>query len=167
MVGRAGRPGFSSISPNVASLGGIDPASQSQGESYLLVKKHEKQKAISLIRQPLPCVFSQMHPKNDGGRGLLKAILEMYGLSLCESFEDVQSYVRNTLLWYQAKVRSDIKPIQSKPSPNDIDMNVDSSLLLTSNYESNIIIIIIINNRYGLISSPFLVYLISLQCLVI
>jgi hypothetical protein len=77
-----------------------------QGESYLVVKKHEKDLAISLIRQELPCVLSQMHPKNDGGRGLLKAVLEMYGLNLCANIEHVRSYVQHTLLWFQAQGRS-------------------------------------------------------------
>lgn len=64
----------------------------------------------------------------------------MYGLSLCETLEDVQSYVRNTLLWYQAKARSNVQPIISLSEPSlvssDVDDNFDPSLLLTSNAES-------------------------------
>jgi hypothetical protein len=101
MVGRAGRPGFTSQS----STPGCAPQPL-QGESFLVVSRKEKEKAVSLIQQPLPCVLSQMHPKNDGGKGLLKAVLEMYGLSLCSNIDHVHSYIRHTLLWFQAREKS-------------------------------------------------------------
>lgn len=101
MVGRAGRPGFTSAS----STPGCAPQPL-QGESFLVVSRKEKEKAVSLIQQPLPCVLSQMHPKNDGGKGLLKAVLEMYGLSLCSNIDHVHSYIRYTLLWFQAREKS-------------------------------------------------------------
>jgi Helicase conserved C-terminal domain len=101
MVGRAGRPGFSTPISTPGSA--PEPV---QGESYLVVSKKEKDQAVALIQQPLPCVLSQIHPKNDGGKGLLKAVLEMYGLSLCSNAEHVRSYIRHTLLWFQAKVQS-------------------------------------------------------------
>ena len=146
MVGRAGRPGFSTTkimknartdavltgqpectgqpestsqarAGQVVSTGQSNVQSylQSYGESYLVVSKNEKMKAIALIQQPLPCVLSQMHPKSDGGKGLLKAVLEMYGLSLCTNKEHVWGYVRHTLLWFQAL--SSPSPLPS-PSPS-------------------------------------------------
>ena len=101
MVGRAGRPGFSTPITHPGSI--PDPI---QGESYLVVGKKEREKAVALVQQPLPFVLSQMHPKNDGGKGLLKAVLEMYGLSLCSNIEHVRAYIRHTLLWFQARVQS-------------------------------------------------------------
>jgi Helicase conserved C-terminal domain len=101
MVGRAGRPGFST--PILTPGSAPEPV---QGESYLVVSMKEKDTAVALIQQPLPCVLSQIHPKNDGGKGLLKAVLEMYGLSLCSNMEHVRAYVRHTLLWFQARVQS-------------------------------------------------------------
>jgi hypothetical protein len=101
MVGRAGRPGFSTP----ISTPGSTPEPV-QGESYLVVSKKEKDIAVALIQQPLPCVLSQIHPKNDGGKGLLKAVLEMYGLSLCSNMEHVRAYIRHTLLWFQARFQS-------------------------------------------------------------
>ena len=101
MVGRAGRPGFTAPPCTL----GCAPQPL-QGESFLVVSRKEKEKAVDLIRQPLPCVLSQMHPKNDGGKGLLKAVLEMYGLSLCSNIDHVHSYIRHTLLWFQAREKS-------------------------------------------------------------
>jgi hypothetical protein len=101
MVGRAGRPGFST--PVLTPGSTPEPV---QGESYLVVSRKEKDTAVALIQQPLPCVLSQIHPKNDGGKGLLKAVLEMYGLSLCSSIEHVRAYIRHTLLWFQARFQS-------------------------------------------------------------
>ena len=108
MVGRAGRPGFSqpkNLTKNGLNPLGLGASLQTQGESYLVVSKQDKDKAVALIQQPLPHVLSQMHPNNDGGKGLLKAVLEMYGLSLCTNKEHVWSYVRHTLLWFQAQAR--------------------------------------------------------------
>ena len=105
MVGRAGRPGFSppkNLIKSGVNLEGIGTALQTQGESYLVVGRQDKEKAVALINQPLPHVLSQLHPNNDGGKGLLKAVLEMYGLNLCSNKEHVWSYVRHTLLWFQA-----------------------------------------------------------------
>ena len=105
MVGRAGRPGFSppkNLIKSGVNLEGIGAALQTQGESYLVVGRQDKEKAVALINQPLPHVLSQLHPNNDGGKGLLKAVLEMYGLNLCSNKEHVWSYVRHTLLWFQA-----------------------------------------------------------------
>lgn len=101
MVGRAGRPGFTA--PTCTPGCAPQPL---QGESFLVVSRKEKEKAVELIQQPLPCVLSQMHPKNDGGKGLLKAVLEMYGLSLCSNIDHVHSYIRHTLLWFQAREKS-------------------------------------------------------------
>lgn len=115
MVGRAGRPGFST--PVTSSSTGEQTT---EGESYLVVSKKEKDKAVSLIQQPLPCVFSQIHPKSDGGKGLLKAILEMYGLGLCTNIEHVRAYVRHTLLWFQADA---LKGVKIKIIPREIGLD--------------------------------------------
>lgn len=67
----------------------------------------------------------------------------MYGLSLCENFEDVQSYVRNTLLWFQANVRSSIEPTVGLSEPSavscDTNGNADPPLSFTSSGEVQVL----------------------------
>ena len=93
----------SSGSSVVAAGRGVAPGPATRrGESFLVVKKHEKQRAIDLIKEELPHVNSQLHPLRDGGRGLLKAVLEMFGLHLCDSEASVMQYLSHTLLWRQA-----------------------------------------------------------------
>ena len=118
MVGRAGRPGFKA--PTCTPGCAPQPL---QGESFLVVSRKEKEKAVELIQQPLPCVLSQMHPKNDGGKGLLKAVLEMYGLSLCSNIDHVYSYIRHTLLWFQAREKSTKLKLTENPRMTIHDMH--------------------------------------------
>jgi replicative superfamily II helicase len=86
MCGRAGRMG----------QGG------NLGESYLLVKTSEKQRALQLSNQAMPDVLSQMHPSADGGNALSKALLEVVGLGLCKSQAQVEAFVQQTLLFRQS-----------------------------------------------------------------
>ena len=119
MSGRAGRPGFAAATLSLfaalpqdgmvadqqqmsaCTSAGRGPAVH-RGESFLVVKKHEKQRAIDLIKEDLPHVNSQLHPLRDGGRGLLKAVLELFSLHLCDSEASVMNYLSHTLLWRQA-----------------------------------------------------------------
>eukprot|EP01041_Mallomonas_annulata_P000427 gene427-765_t len=82
MCGRAGRAGHTSF-----------------GESFLLVKSSERTQAIALSNAPMPCVCSQMHPALDGGRGMLKALLELYMLGVCTTAGDALEYMRYTLMF--------------------------------------------------------------------
>ena len=138
MVGRAGRPGFTA--PTCTPGCAPQPL---QGESFLVVSRKEKEKAVELIQQPLPCVLSQMHPKNDGGKGLLKAVLEMYGLSLCSNIDHVHSYIRHTLLWFQAREKSTKLQLNENPrmtiqeSAHRKDNHVDEKQIGHQNNESN------------------------------
>jgi replicative superfamily II helicase len=76
MCGRAGRAGQST-----------------SGDSYLLVKAVEKDIALTLANQQMPNIVSQMNPDIDGGRALLKSILEMNGLGLCSDLQSITDYV--------------------------------------------------------------------------
>jgi hypothetical protein len=86
MCGRAGRMG----------QGG------NLGESFLLVKASEKQRALQLSNQAMPDVLSQMHPSADGGNALSKALLEVVGLGLCKSQAQAEAFVQQTLLFRQS-----------------------------------------------------------------
>ena len=82
MSGRAGRTGLTSY-----------------GESFLVVKPNEKMKAVMLVQQRIPDVVSQLNPEFDGGKGILRSILELFSLGLCSSESDVENYILQTL-WY-------------------------------------------------------------------
>ena len=82
MCGRAGRAGLCKY-----------------GESFLLVKSSEKVRSLALSSQPIPNVTSQLHPQVDSGRGLLKAILELFSLNLCRCASDVIDQVKMTLFY--------------------------------------------------------------------
>ena len=85
MCGRAGRAGQSM-----------------HGESYLMVKKSELQKAIDLANNSLPDVVSQVHPSKDDGRAILKALLEMISLQLIKTVNDVTLYIEQTLMYQES-----------------------------------------------------------------
>ena len=82
MSGRAGRTGLTSY-----------------GESFLVVKPNEKAKAVMLVQQRIPDVVSQLNPEFDGGKGILRSVLELFSLGLCSSEPDVENYILQTL-WY-------------------------------------------------------------------
>jgi hypothetical protein len=88
MCGRAGRAGQTSY-----------------GESYLVIKGFEREKALQLVRQKLPSIESQMHPQSDGGSAFLKAIVEAIGLGLCQEREGLKAFLENTLLFFQYRDR--------------------------------------------------------------
>lgn len=80
MSGRAGRAGQAHV-----------------GESFLVVKPSERDRALALVNQTLPDIHSQMNPYLDGGNAMLKALIEVIGLRLCCSVADVQAYIASTL----------------------------------------------------------------------
>ena len=84
MIGRAGRAGQTD-----------------KGESFLLIKKIELYKGLVLMNKTLPIVTSQMKPNLDGGKGLIKAILEVFSLGLCCNVRDILEYIRHTLLFQE------------------------------------------------------------------
>lgn len=71
------------------------------------MNENELDKAIALSTSQMPPVASQINPSRDGGRGLLKAILELHSLKLCRCVEDVLTYVRQTL-WYSTSATEDL-----------------------------------------------------------
>lgn len=84
MTGRAGRAGQTTY-----------------GESYLLVKPMEREKAFFLIHQPLPNITSQLSPQIDGGNGMFKAVIEILGLQLCHSVKEIFEWFAATLYYQQ------------------------------------------------------------------
>lgn len=109
MTGRAGRAG--------QCINGY-------GESFLLATRSELHKALQLVNQPLPDVTSQMNPRLDGGRGLMKAILEMHSLDICQTLSDTLEYVKGTLLY-----KENSKEAASSSTPS----SSSSSTLTVSN----------------------------------
>ena len=87
MVGRAGRVG---------------QCVNGYGESFLLVQQDELPKAMSLMHASLPSVTSQINPLIDHGRGIMKAVLEMCSLGLCEKVSDIAVFIQNTLLYHSS-----------------------------------------------------------------
>ena len=76
------------------------------GDSFLLVKAGEKDRALNLSQQPIPDVVSQITPSVDGGCGLLKAILEQFNLGLSQSSLDVEMYIKQTLMYAECLTKS-------------------------------------------------------------
>ena len=103
MCGRAGRTGHTNF-----------------GESYLLVKVNEKNNAILLCNKELPPVTSQMRPPLDGGRGLLKVLLELFSLGLCQKAYDVQKYLYYTLMYQEEEKFINISDMMIDMNPNSI-----------------------------------------------
>jgi len=58
---------------------------------------------MELSRRPIPDVTSQLHPDLDGGRGLLRSILELFYLGLCSSEGEVEGHLKQTLLFAECK----------------------------------------------------------------
>ena len=87
MVGRAGRVG---------------QCVNGYGESFLLVQHDELPKAMALMHASLPSVTSQINPLVDHGRGIMKAVLEMCSLGLCEKVSDIAVFIQNTLLYHSS-----------------------------------------------------------------
>lgn len=84
MCGRAGRAGQSNL-----------------GESFLILKKNEFNKGLILVNEKLPDVCSQMNPKFDGGRAILKSLLDIIMLGLCSCMDDIRLYAIQTLLYQE------------------------------------------------------------------
>eukprot|EP01034_Spumella_vulgaris_P022317 gene22317-28435_t len=112
------------------------------GESTLLVKAVERERALMLSNSVMPNVASQLHPDRDGGNGLMKACLEIVGLGLVTSVVDFQAYVERTLLFAQltrfgrAMMRSSLHPdegivmYESLLSAQERGMNLENNLHL-------------------------------------
>lgn len=90
MCGRAGRPGLVAY-----------------GECFLVVRSGEVAAAVALCHAPLPVIRSQIRPALDGGKALLRAILEMFALGLCDNESDVITYVRETMAYQECVYDAD------------------------------------------------------------
>lgn len=82
MRGRAGRKGKDEI-----------------GETYLCCEKDELEPVAELLEQELPPVTSCLAPDK---RGIKRAILEVVSTGLTSTYEGLQEYVQNSLLWQLA-----------------------------------------------------------------
>ena len=98
MVGRAGRAGHSAI-----------------GESFLLVEKSELSNACELLKGVLPPVRSQFNTMSSGSSGggggggggkigLLKLVIEVVALGLCETIQECLDFISFTLLYCESSV---------------------------------------------------------------
>lgn len=96
MCGRAGRAGQAAL-----------------GEAFLIANQRESERAFALINSPYPAVVSQMSPKTDGGRGVLKALLEVFSLGLCENITDALSFLKGTLLYFSSTDEHRIEVLES------------------------------------------------------
>lgn len=133
MSGRAGRAGLTKY-----------------GESYILVKSLEKRDALALCNAPLPAIRSQMQPSLDGGKALMRAIIELFTLRLCGSVTDIDHYLRFTLLFRESPDEKGVEAIAkrnleflllSKVVERDVVATVDDIKITRFGravYESNI-----------------------------
>lgn len=84
MVGRAGRAGIDSV-----------------GESILILQEKDRNTAKTLVCAPMEnCYSNLMH---DNGKGLLSLILSLIGLNITSSVEQLQDFLRGTLLYVQRR----------------------------------------------------------------
>lgn len=82
MVGRAGRAGIDTI-----------------GESILILQEKDRSKAKELVCAPMENCYSNL--MQDDGRGLLSLILSLIGLNISASLQQVEDFLRGTLLFVQ------------------------------------------------------------------
>jgi DNA polymerase theta len=100
MVGRAGRPGQSTT-----------------GESFLVVEKCEIAAALKIVNGALPNVTSQLAPRRNGIKLLLKALLDIHALSFCRTLEDVIHFAKLTLMFRECM---DMSSSTSHSSESDV-----------------------------------------------
>ncbi|XP_069023304.1 helicase POLQ-like isoform X1 [Embiotoca jacksoni] len=82
MVGRAGRAGIDSV-----------------GESILILQDKDRTLAQTLVSAPMENCYSNL--LLDDGKGLLSLILSLIGLNMTSSLDQVQDFLRGTLLSVQ------------------------------------------------------------------
>ncbi|XP_051794475.1 helicase POLQ-like [Acanthochromis polyacanthus] len=82
MVGRAGRAGIDSV-----------------GESILILQDKDRDMAKSLVCAPMENCFSNL--MMDDGKGILSLILSLVGLNMASSLQQLQDFLRWTLLFVQ------------------------------------------------------------------
>ncbi|KAM9306729.1 helicase POLQ-like [Pholidichthys leucotaenia] len=82
MVGRAGRAGIDTV-----------------GESIVILQDKDKHMAKTLVCAPMENCYSQL--MNDEGKGLLSLILSLIGLNVTSCVEQLQDFLRGTLLFVQ------------------------------------------------------------------
>jgi len=82
MRGRAGRKGKDEV-----------------GETYLCCQKIELEPVAELLEAELPAVVSCLTPER---RGINRAILEAISTRMLSTYEGLQEYARNSLLWHTA-----------------------------------------------------------------
>ena len=87
MCGRAGRAGQAAL-----------------GEAFLIVGERDRERAFALMAAPYPPVLSQISPRTDGGRGMLKALLEVHSLGICGTASQVNRFLEATLWFFSSSV---------------------------------------------------------------
>ncbi|KAM4720030.1 helicase POLQ-like isoform 1-T2 [Anableps anableps] len=82
MVGRAGRAGMDSI-----------------GESILILQEKERSMVKELVSAPMENCYSNL--MQDDGKGILSLILSLIGLKISSSVQQIEEFLRGTLLFVQ------------------------------------------------------------------
>ena len=82
MRGRAGRKGKDEV-----------------GETFLCCQKHELEPVAELLEAELPAVMSCLTPEK---RGVKRATLEVIATRMISTYEELQEYAENSLLWQTA-----------------------------------------------------------------
>ncbi|XP_072228155.1 helicase POLQ-like [Leuresthes tenuis] len=82
MVGRAGRAGIDTV-----------------GESILILQERDRNMAKALVCAPMENCYSNL--MQDDGKGLLSLILSLIGLNITTSLQQMQDFLRGTLLFVQ------------------------------------------------------------------
>ncbi|XP_044000139.1 helicase POLQ-like [Gambusia affinis] len=82
MVGRAGRAGIDTI-----------------GESILILQEKDRSMAKELVCAPMESCYSNL--MQDDGKGILSLILSLIGLNISSSLQQVEQFLRGTLLFVQ------------------------------------------------------------------
>lgn len=113
MCGRAGRAGL-----------------VAEGESFVLARPGplERCKARELSTAPLPRIASQMDPLRDGGRALLRVMLELIALGVCVDEEEVLAYTEQTLIFAESTASS----AESALSAQDLRAEVQALICFLS-----------------------------------
>ncbi|XP_041825219.1 helicase POLQ-like [Melanotaenia boesemani] len=82
MVGRAGRAGIDTV-----------------GESILILQEKDRNMAKALVCAPMENCYSNL--MQDDGKGILSLILSLIGLNITTSLQQIQDFLRGTLLFVQ------------------------------------------------------------------
>jgi hypothetical protein len=100
------------------------------GESFILTRNtsFEREKARQLSVAPLPKIISQMNPWKDNGKALLKVLLELLALRICENLSDIQNYAEETLMYAEMISPDVMSAIANNNSNIDVICDLKSEI---------------------------------------